>query len=82
MFRRVDQSPRLARFLEWLSDFMSRRRGLPVVIGIAIVIVSFILQLIESFAPSLALHVLAVITLYVGVLAALIGLLLGEPLGK
>jgi hypothetical protein len=82
MFRRVDQSPRLARFLEWLSEFMAKRRGLPVVIGIAIVIVSFVLQLIEVFVPSQALHVLAVITLYLGVLAALIGLLLGAPLGK
>jgi hypothetical protein len=82
MFRRVDQSPRLARFLEWLSEFMAKRRGLPVVIGIAVVVISFILQLIESFAPSQSLHILAVITLYVGVLAALIGLLLGAPLGK
>jgi uncharacterized membrane protein len=82
MFRRIDQSPRLAKFLEWISEFMAKRRGLPVVLGIVVVIISFILQLIEVFAPSQALHILSVITLYVGVLMALIGLLLGEPLGK
>jgi hypothetical protein len=53
-----------------------------VVIGIALVIVSFIIQLIEVYTESRLLEVIGVITLNVGILTALIGLLMAEPLGK
>jgi hypothetical protein len=82
MFKRIDQSPTLARLIERLSALLARQRGLPVVIGIALVIVSFIIQLIEVYTESRLLEVIGVITLNVGVLAALIGLLMAEPLGK
>jgi hypothetical protein len=61
---------------------MARRRGLPVVVGVALVLVSFVVQLVEMVAPSSLLHLLGVITLNVGILTALIGLLLADPLGK
>lgn len=82
MFKRVDRSPLLARWIERLSSFLARRRGLPVVMGIALVIVSFVLQLLDVFAASQALRLLAVVLQNVGILLALIGLLLAEPLGK
>lgn len=82
MFKRIDQSPTLARLIERLSSLLARQRGLPVVIGIALVIVSFIIQLIEVYAESRVLELIGVITLNVGILAALIGLLMAEPLGK
>lgn len=82
MFKRVDRSPLLARWIERLSSFLARRRGLPVVMGIALVIVSFVLQLLDVFAASQALRLLAVVLQNAGILLALIGLLLAEPLGK
>ena len=82
MFKRIDQSPTLARLIERLSSILARQRGLPVVIGIALIIVSFIIQLIEVYAESRVLELIGVITLNVGILAALIGLLMAEPLGK
>lgn len=82
MFKRIDRSPGLAKFIVSLSEFMAKRRGLPVVIGIAIVIISFVLQLVDVFVDSQLLSLLGVITLFVGVLTALIGLLLADPLGK
>jgi len=82
MFKRVDRSPLLARWIERLSTFLARRRGLPVVAGIVLVILSFVLQLLDVFAASQVLRLLSVILQNVGILLALIGLLLAEPLGK
>lgn len=82
MFKHIDQSPKLARFIASLSEFMSKRRGLPVVIGIGLVVISFIIQLIDVYAASPTLRLLSVITQNVGILTALIGLLLSDPLGK
>ncbi len=81
MFRWLDRSPRLARFLEVISTAMSRQRGLPVIVGIICVVVSFILQTINVFAGSLVLELAGVITLHVGILLALVGLLMAEALG-
>jgi hypothetical protein len=82
MFKRIDKSTGLAKFIAAVSEFMAKRRGLPVVIGIGIVLVSFIIQLVDVYAQSQLLHLIGVITLNVGILTALIGLLLAEPLGK
>lgn len=82
MFKRIDESSWLANRIASFSEFMAKRRGLPVVIGIGLIIISFILQLIDVYATSQALHLVGVITLNVGILAALIGLLMADPLGK
>lgn len=82
MFKRVDRSPSLARLIERLSTFLAQRRGLPVVIGIMLVILSFVVQFLNVYIPSQALQVFGVIFQHVGILLALIGLLLAEPLGK
>ncbi len=82
MFRRIDRSALLARWIERLSTFLARRRGLPVVVGILLVIVSFGLQVLDIYAASQGLRLLAVVLQNIGILLALIGLLLAEPLGK
>jgi hypothetical protein len=82
MFRRIDRSPFLARLIASVSEFMARRRGLPVVCGIALVIISFVLQLFDVYVDSTLLQLCAVVTLNGGILIALIGLVLAQPLGK
>lgn len=82
MFRRIDRSPFLARWIERLSTFLARRRGLPVVIGITLVLLSFLVQLLDVYAASQMLRVFGIVFQHVGILFALIGLLLAEPLGK
>lgn len=82
MFKRIDESNWLANRIANLSEFMAKRRGLPVVIGIGLVIISFVLQLLDVYAESQLLHLIGVITQNVGILTALIGLLLADPLGK
>lgn len=82
MFKKIDESSWLANRIASLSEFMAKRRGLPVVVGIGLIIVSFVMQLIDVYQTSQILHLLGVVTLYVGILMALIGLLLADPLGK
>ena len=82
MFKRIDESSWLASRIASFSEFMAKRRGLPVVIGITLVVISFVLQLIDVYSTSRILHLIGVITLNVGILVALIGLLLSDPLGK
>ena len=82
MFKRIDRSPRLAKLIEYMSTFLAKQRGLPVVIGIVLVVVSLFVQSINVYAHSQLLGLVGVIAQHIGILAALIGLLLAEPLGK
>ena len=86
MFKRIydwiDSSPILSRWLEGISNLLARQRGLPVVVGIGLVIIGFIIQIIDVYAPSRVLELLGIVVHNVGILTALIGLLLADPLGK
>ncbi len=82
MFKRIDQSSRFARMLESLSSGLAKRRGLPIIIGIGLVIVAFIAQLLNLLAPSNVWEWIWAITLHVGLITALIGLVVAEPLGR
>lgn len=81
MFKQIDQSPFLIRLLKNLSDFLARQRGLPIVVGIIFIIGGFVVELINVGVGSPALEVTHIILHNVGLLSALIGFLLIEPLG-
>ncbi len=74
MFKRIDRSPALARLLEHLSASLARQRGLPIVLGVVLVAISFVVQLINVYSPSQTLDLIWTITLHGGLLIALIGL--------
>lgn len=82
MFKKIDESTWLANRIASLSEFIAKRRGLPVIIGIVLVIISFVIQVLDVYSESQLLHLLGVIFHHVGILTALIGLLLADPLGK
>ncbi|MFN8448332.1 MAG: hypothetical protein U0521_07010 [Anaerolineae bacterium] len=82
MFKRIDRSAALARLLEALSATLARQRGLPIVLGVLLVAISFIVQLINVYNPSQTLDLIWTVTHHLGLLLALIGLLLVEPLGQ
>ncbi|MAS34263.1 MAG: hypothetical protein CL610_09655 [Anaerolineaceae bacterium] len=77
----LDQSPVLARLLESVSNAVTRQRGLPVLIGILCVLISFGVQTVNVFADNVALELIGVVMLHIGILMALIGLLIAEALG-
>lgn len=82
MFKPIDHSPLLGRLLEGLSAWLAKRRGLPTVIGVLLIAVSFVISLIGLYAPSPTLDLLWSITHHLGLIIALIGLLLVQPLGN
>lgn len=82
MFKRIDRSPALARMLERLSATLARQRGLPVVIGVLLIGVSFVVHLIGMAAPSQLLGLIWSITHHLGLIVAFVGLLMIEPLGR
>lgn len=82
MFKFIDRNPTLARLLENLSATLARQRGLPIVIGVLLIAISFVVQLVNVYNPSQTLDLIWTITHHVGLLLALIGLLVVEPLGR
>jgi hypothetical protein len=82
MFKRIDESTWLARRIAALSEYLAKRRGIPVVLGIFILIISCVLQVIHVYAPSQGLALAGIILMYLGILFALIGFLVSEALGK
>lgn len=82
MFKRIDQSNRLVRLLQGFSSWLARNRGLPILWGIVLVALGFLLELIDVWVESPELTVTHIILRNVGILIALVGLLLLEPLGK
>lgn len=82
MFRRVDQSNILIKLLQRLSSMLARRRGLPILVGIILVLLAFIIQLINLQVESPVIELIQVVLHNVGILAALLGILLAEPLGQ
>jgi hypothetical protein len=82
MFKRIDQSASLARLLERTSSTLARQRGLPIVIGVVLIAISFVIDLMNAAAPSQTLHLIWSITHHLGLIIAFIGLLMIEPLGR
>ena len=81
MLKRIDSSQFLVRILERMSTLLARRRGLPVVIGIVLIAIGFLFEVATVALGMESLAIIHVIFRNVGVLVALIGLLLSEPLG-
>jgi hypothetical protein len=86
MFRGIDRSKTLSRSLEGMSNRLAKRRGLIPLVGLLLIIMSFVIRLIMPFmsgAPVFAvLDLLWTITHHIGIIIALIGILLIEPLGR
>lgn len=82
MFKWIDNSRTLGRLLEWLSARLARQRGLPVVVGVGFIAFSFVVSAANIYLDSDLLELIWSVTHHLGVIVALVGLLLVEPLGK
>ena len=80
--RRLDESPFLNRLLQNVSTRMAKQRGLPVIIGIAMILISMLVALLNVALDVRLLDAVYVILHDGGIVIALIGLLMVEPLGK
>jgi hypothetical protein len=82
MLKRLDQSQFLIRLLQRLSTLLARQRGLPVIVGIVLIAMSFLLDLLLIGSPSPLLAVAQTICHHLGLLIALVGVLLSYPLAE
>jgi hypothetical protein len=82
MFKRLDQSRLIGRWLERLSAALARQRGLPVVAGVGMIAFSFLVSFANVYFESQLLELIWSVTHHLGLIVALVGLLLVEPLGK
>jgi hypothetical protein len=82
MFKRIDRSRRIGRWLERFSSALARQRGLPVVAGVGFITFSFVISVVNIYVDSQILELIWSVTHHLGVIIALVGLLLVEPLGK
>ena len=81
MFKRIDESPRLSKWLKQLSDLLARQRALPIIVGIACLFASWILEYINLGLNSMFVEVFQIFFHHFGIITALIGILVIEPLG-
>lgn len=80
--KKTDGSNYFVRMLENLSNFLAKRRGLPILAGIALIVISGILGFIGLVMNQPILEAVEVVLQTLGMTIALIGILLLEPLGK
>lgn len=81
MFKRLDRSRFLISLLKRLSDIFAVKRGLPVILGLILLLIGLVFQVVNVFSPSEMVELLGVIFNGLGVLTAIIGFLLITPLG-
>ena len=62
-----------------LSEFLARRPGLPVLIAVGLVILSFVLQLLPAW-PVVGWLARTHLLLHLGVILGFVGILLGDAL--
>jgi hypothetical protein len=83
VFRQIDRSAWLTDLIKRLSTGLSRRRGLPLIVAIVVIILSLILHLLALAFPGSGLMLACAFTvLHVGLLIGFIGIVLMEPLGR
>jgi hypothetical protein len=82
MYKRIDESPFLIKVLKKLSTTIAKQRGLPVVIGIGLIIIGFVVQLLNVAIGSPILEVVHILAHNIGLLSALIGFALSQPIGN
>ena len=82
MFKNIDESPILIKLVARLSSLLARQRGLPIVIGLVLFTIGGVLQFFNLAIESSVLEFFQVLFHNVGIIVALVGILLAEPLGQ
>jgi hypothetical protein len=69
----------LSKILDGISDYVSAHRGVPVLLGVALVVLNYILLIIPGV--QLGFVETTNLFLHVGVIVGLVGVLLGDAFG-
>lgn len=79
---RFDRSEKISEIIKALSNNLARQQGLIPVLGIAVAIVGILLLMINVFVSVKLLALVGILLQGGGLVAALIGFLIMEPLGQ
>jgi hypothetical protein len=82
LLARFDKSERIAKLLDGTSDWLAPRRGVPIMIAIALIVISFLIQIALLVIDHPIAELCGFTVLHLGILIALIGILLAEPIGR
>jgi hypothetical protein len=80
--KQIDRSTMLIRVLETISTWLAKQRGLPIVIGIIFIAGGGVLEFLNVAFQSNAVAMVEIIFRNFGLVTALVGILLLEPLGQ
>ena len=69
-----------ANLLKRISDFLARVPGLPILVGVFLVILNFVLRLLPDTWPVVGWLIHTDLLLHLGVILGLVGVLLGDAL--
>jgi hypothetical protein len=69
----------LSRIIDWISDYVSTHRGVPVLLGVALVVLNYLLLIIPGVQLGFVEE--TNLFLHIGVIVGLVGVLLGDALG-
>jgi hypothetical protein len=69
-----------ADLLKHISDFLAHLPGLPVLVGVALVVLNFVVRLLPGVWPVVGWLAQTDLLLHLGVVVGLIGILLGDAL--
>lgn len=81
MFKWIDESGWLIKLLGRLSNLLAKQRGLPIIVGIACLFASGSMEYINLALNSVFLQMFQIFFHHFGIITALIGILIIEPLG-
>lgn len=79
--KKIEQSSFLIRAITTLSAWLSKQRGLPIVIGIIFIAGGGILEFVNIFYNNPLVSMIEVVFHHFGLITALVGIVLLEPLG-
>jgi hypothetical protein len=82
MLKRIDESTRVSKLIDALSNRLARQRGLPLLIGIVLVFIALLVQSVNAYTNSDFLELVGVVLQNAGIITALIGIAMTNPLGK
>lgn len=79
--RKIDESSFLIRLLTNISNTLTRQRGLPIVVGILLIAGGGILEFVNVAFESSIIAMVEIALRNFGIITALVGIILLEPLG-
>ena len=79
---RINRSKALNRLITFLSVRLAHYRGVPILIGVVLAILSWPLHLIAILTGLTGWYIAAFSILHLAIIFGLVGILMAEPLGK